>query len=81
MTDAVLMNDAEAELKEAKRSPARADPERLLSLARQVEPLDSELAARLRVCAQRVGTLRAKQGREQSRVLKPKFRAGGLDRF
>lgn len=81
MTDAGLLNDAETELKEAKHSSTHADPERLLNLARQVESLDSELAGRLRVRAQQVRALRAKQGREQSRVLKPKFRAGGLDRF
>lgn len=81
MTDAGLLVDAESALTEAKHSSTHADPERLLGLARQVESLDSELAGRLRVCAQQVRALRAKQEREQSRVLKPKFRAGGLDRF
>lgn len=81
MTDQGLLHDAEAELKDAKHSSTHADPERLVSLARQVESLDSGLAGRLRVCAQQVRALRSKQEREQSRVLKPKFRAGGLDRF
>lgn len=81
MTDAGLLKDAEAELKDAKNSSTRADPERLSSLAEQVESLDPGLAGRLRVCAQQVRALRAKHDREQSRVLKPKFRAGGLDRF
>ncbi|WP_380158900.1 hypothetical protein [Kineococcus sp. R86509] len=81
MTDAGLLKDAETELKKAKNSSTHADPERLSSLAVEVESLDPELAGRLRVSAQQVRALRAKHEREQSRVLKPKFRAGGLDRF
>lgn len=81
MTDAALLNDAEAELKEAKRNSTNADPERLSTLAGQVESLDPDLAGRLRVCAQQVKALRAKHALKQSRVLKTKFRAGGLDRF
>lgn len=81
MTDAGLLKDAEAELTKARNNSRDADPETLSSLATQVESLDPELAGRLRVSAQQVKALRAKSQREQSRVLKPKFRAGGLDRF
>ena len=81
MTDAEPLDDARAQLEAARRDPLRADPERLSSLAAQAEPLDPRLAGGLRTCAQRVRALQAKQGREQSRVLKPKYRAGGLDRF